>query len=192
MRSFIGLQLDKQRRVASRHLASLRLARKKRVPQKAEMSTHTAHLNFSCTCGCICTCKGTYADAKTIMLTELLEMQAQGAWSCVPASTRETTVVLVVDDRGEQKVKRPEEREGSRIPSSFRLSVIARDLINSPLTNRTEQSRNPSAPVVHPALGQLCPSSRLWCSRLSSFFSRRRLPALKRICWTPLRNCCIN
>jgi len=172
--------------------ASLRLARKKRVPQKAEMSTHTAHLNFSCTCGCTCTCKGTYADAKTIILTELLEMQAQGPWSCVPASTRGATVVLVVDDRGEQKVKRPEEREGSRIPSSFRLSVIARDLINSPLTNRTEQSRNPSNPVVHPALGQLCPSSRLWSSRLSSFFSRRRLPALKRICWTPLRNCCIN
>jgi hypothetical protein len=79
-------------------------------------------------------------------------------------------VVLVVDDGGEQKVKRPEELEGSRIPSSFRLSVIARDLINSPVTNRTEQSRNPSNPVVHPALGQLCPSSRLWGLLVSRLF----------------------
>jgi hypothetical protein len=73
---------------------------KKRVPQKAEMSTHTAHLNFSCTCGCTCKCKGTYADAKTLILTGLLEMQAQGAWSCAASEHEGATVVLVVDNRG--------------------------------------------------------------------------------------------
>ena len=105
--------------------------------------THTAHLNFSCTCGCTCTCKGTYADAKTIIiiLTELLEMQAQGAWSSAVSEHEGSHCGA----RG-----RGERGEGRGV----RLSVIARDLNNlvtstSPLTNRTEQSRNPSSnPVV--------------------------------------------
>jgi hypothetical protein len=39
-------------------------------------------------------------------------MQAQGVWPCAASEHRGVTVVLVIDGRGEQKVKMPQEREG--------------------------------------------------------------------------------